>query len=516
MLDNPYLQFTPGAGAEPPPPPPDNPYLQFKDTSGGEPARITVRPENRADAALNYLEAYRQIRQGAQGAMAGGVEQIGEGASGLVNPDADRSPRGPIPITSRLKAVGDILAGFGKTAGGAIEYTASPAMAGVRSLVSQPLENVTGLPREYTEFAAGMAVPIPKSVNLPGTGTRAVVPTVEQLGAESARLRQAPEVTGTVLKQEAGVRAADEIRGDLARGRVSEVTAKPIYDVIGQLEKPGALTVDRLDSIRQQLGDVSIPVKDATGRVTNAAEIRAAAIARDRLDQLLPNAKPEEVLFGNPTRAAETLAETRANESAKFSAETLNRKEFRAEIRAAAANSGKNLSNTMRQRIADILLDPSQRRGFSQSELAMMDRIVRGTKTENAVRYAGNFLGGGGGLGALVTTAEGIRALGPIGAIAALPGAALKSLSNVMTERNIERLNEMVRADSPLGRKIGAPAQDWSAASQSFQVSPTARNIARLNIASRNFSNNLRDVGINVAPDDLVRATLGADSQNAE
>jgi hypothetical protein len=146
----------------------------------------------------------------------------------------------------------------------------------------------------------------------------------------------------------------------------------------------------------------------------------------------------------------------------------------------------------------------------------LMDQIVRGTRVENIVRGAGKFLGGGGGLGAMVTTAEGARAFGPIGALAALPGAALSSLSNVMTVRNIERLNEVLRSDSPLARQMITPLEDWSRASAAFDAAPSARNRARLTIASRNLSNNLADTGIVVPADRLITAprTVPAGEEN--
>ena len=52
--------------------------------------------------------------------------------------------------------------------------------------------------------------------------------------------------------------------------------------------------------------------------------------------------------------------------------------------------------------------------------------------------------------------------------------------------------------------KITNPLNDWSNASQAFEVSPVPRNLARLSIASRNLSNNLSDVGITIAPEHLI------------
>ena len=78
------------------------------------------------------------------------------------------------------------------------------------------------------------------------------------------------------------------------------------------------------------------------------------------------------------------------------------------------------------------------------------------------------------------------------------------TLRGVVGATDVNRLGAIIQSGSPSARKIGAPLQEWSNASQSFQVSPTARNVARLTIASRNLSNNLADVGIQVSADKLA------------
>lgn len=510
------------------------------------PLKITVRPpqgfvENAIAPITSIPENYNTMRNEAVGRMASGLQDIGAGLTAPTEEglslekaiqgvqqgqDIHEAVAGATPPPNvtptpfgRFPALAKIAGGFGKTAMGAAEFTASPISAGIRSIVGQPIENITGIPKEYPEFATALALPIPKRIPLPATSGEELgksllynkatrpAPSVGELRTDSRRLYNAPEVTDTMLQPEAAARLADELRLDLAKGRVSDVTAPNVFKLVDRLIPPkGAVgfSVDNLESLRRQLGDVSTPIKDATGKVINAPEIRAAAIARERIDSFLPNVPQSEILAGDPAAASATLKEARANTSAAESADVINRKEFRAELRSAAANSGKNLSNTMRQRVADILLDPSQRRGFSQAELALMETIVRGTKTENALRYTGNFLGGGGGLGALVTTAEGMRALGPIGALAAVPGAALKSLSNVMTARNIDRLNEMVRADSPLARKLAEPIGEWAKAVEDFHAAPSVKGFMRAGAAARSLSEGLGRVGITTKPDDLI------------
>jgi len=494
--------------------------------AAGAPARITVRPqgfvENATAPVTNIPGTYADIVRNAVGNMLAGPKQAAEGVASYGTEDTglekaiegiqggrdidyavsrateEAPPKPQGSITDRLKAIGNILGGIGKTAQGAAEYVSAPVVAPFRSIVSQPVENVTGLPKEYTEFAAGLAAPIPKSI--PGFARapdsfvppRPRAPEVAELRTEARGQYNAPEVTGApLLPASEAENLAFQIRSDFTKGRVNPEKARDVYAMVDRLENapPGArFSLDNLESVRQQLGEIG-PIKDGTGNVINRPELRAAQIMRNRIDQTIREQFPE---------AAPTLERARGNTAAAERAETINRKEFRAELQAARANSGMNVSNLMRSRISDILLDPAQRRGFSADELALMERIVRGGRGENTLRAGSNILGGGGGAHAFYA---GLLS----GGVAPALGYGLKSLSNSITARNIERLNDLIRSRSPLGRQLITPMEDFGAAQQAFQAAPTPQNLARLTIASRNLSNNLLDAGIKVAPDRLIR-----------
>src|SRR6516164_7379308 len=79
------------------------------------------------------------------------MQQMRQGVGQIMHPGS----------LSTLEGTGlsDILTGVGNVAAGGLGYVTSPAQSLVRSVASQPLEDVTGLPREYTEFAAGMLAP---------------------------------------------------------------------------------------------------------------------------------------------------------------------------------------------------------------------------------------------------------------------------------------------------------------------------------------------------------------------
>src|SRR5690606_18899916 len=71
----------------------------------------------------------------------------------------------------------------------------------------------------------------------------------------------------------------------------------------------------------------------------------------------------------------------------------------RSEGRASAANSGRNLDNTIRSKVESLLEKPKEVSGFADAELGALERVRDGGKVRNTAREIGNQLGGGGGLG---------------------------------------------------------------------------------------------------------------------
>src|SRR6185503_19570865 len=116
-----------------------------------------------------------------------------------------------------------------------------------------------------------------------------------------------------------------------------------------------------------------------------------------------------------------------------------------------------NLGNSTRQRVATFI-DPSKNRAesFIPSEMAMLQRVVDGTRLQNAARKAGNILGGGGGLGSAGSGIGGAALLGPVGASLPFVGTGLKHLDNFMAARALRAVDEATRMRSPLGQQIQA------------------------------------------------------------
>lgn len=116
--------------------------------------------ESALSPITNLPETYRKEVQETTGQMGRGVGQI----TGSAEKPEDQS------------RVGQIARGVGNVGLGALGYAFSPLTAAERSIVSQPLQNVTGLPREYTEFAMNLGIPglgLPRAPGLAGRQTAA-------------------------------------------------------------------------------------------------------------------------------------------------------------------------------------------------------------------------------------------------------------------------------------------------------------------------------------------------------
>src|SRR5258708_40008770 len=88
--------------------------------------------EQAATPIMSYPETYGQLNREAR-------EQIGHGVSQLTGDESSTWERAK---------------GAGNVALGTMGYAASPINAALRTVVGRPLENVTGVPKEYSEFAA--------------------------------------------------------------------------------------------------------------------------------------------------------------------------------------------------------------------------------------------------------------------------------------------------------------------------------------------------------------------------
>lgn len=431
---------------------------------------------------------------------------------------SNRSEKGPV----------EGLLATGKAVLGVPQLAMSPITGAVRSLIGHPMAQATQAiggviapeiaakqdPQQLYETAKGdvdlamSAAGARKAASVP---IKTVAPTIQELKAAAKADYQSPEVVGLEVGPTTIKDYANQAKSYLNNDGFDENVAPKTFGILSKLENiPSGATVtgQNFNSLRKMLGK-------AAGSI-EPSEKAAASAAIERLDSFIPAIPKSEVIAGDVGAAAQTLERARGNYAAAKQSEKIDQKLVQAEVRAAAANSGMNVANTIRQRMADVALNPKQARGLLPEEVAQAQAISEGTKAQNAMRMAGNILGGGGGLGTAVVGAIGGIATGGPGAALPIAGFALRAIGNKLTIRQAEKLSEAIRSRAPLA----SSTQKYNQAAAQLQQARTPQAIAGAVLAARNLSTNLRSAGFNISPTDLMNGLLqspsaaGADQQD--
>jgi hypothetical protein len=244
---------------------------------------------------------------------------------------------------------------------------------------------------------------------------------------------------------------------------IHPVSAPNTFRILGEVGNapPDALfTAANLQTLREQLGAI------AQNFNPNAAKDQlAASRAIKRLDEFLPSVAEKDILAGSPAATDQLFKQGRGNYAAAQRSNDITGELDRANTgildralsRAQAANSGRNIDNTIRSKIASVLEKPKEVSGFSEAELVALEGAKDGGRGRNSARAIGNLLGGGGGLGSTVLAATGAipgamaggTAGALIGATPAIAGAVSRSLANALAKKDVRKVDELIRKRSP-------------------------------------------------------------------
>jgi hypothetical protein len=341
---------------------------------------------------------------------------------------------------------------------------------------------------------------ISKAGRLIGGKALSAAPSIDELKAAATKGYQSEAVKGLEIDPKAATDIATSIRVKLDAQGFDDVVATKAHAILKKLETvPDGATVtgQNLHSFQKTLGK-------AAGSI-DPQEKAAASIALSEFNKRLESIDPSKVVRGSADDFSRTMKEANANYSAAKQSGKIDQKVVQAETRAAAANSGMNVANTIRQRMADVVLNPKQARGLLPEEIEAAKAISEGTRTQNIIRGASNILGGGGGLGTVAAATAGGLATGGPGALAPVAGFALRALSNKMTIRQAEKLSEAIRTRAPLA----TAANEFEEKVAQFQQQRNVKNGAAAALAARSLAANLRGSGFNVSVSDLLRSLEG-------
>lgn len=181
------------------------------------------------------------------------------------------------------------------------------------------------------------------------------------------------------------------------------------------------LTLTELDQLRQEVRRDLLQSSDLSER-------HFGGIIIDEIDDAIAKAGAGDMLSGDSKAAAEAITAARELNTRWRKTELIEDALYAADLKTAAAGSGGNINNAIRQAFKSILINEKKRRAFTQDELAEMERIVKQGKGEELLRLVGKLSPGGNGL----MTALGIggTVLNPAMAVAPAAGMIAKTIAD--------------------------------------------------------------------------------------
>lgn len=464
-------------------------------------------------ASPGYVNNFRQMATEGTGQLARGVGQLhnawdfassGAGRNVVVDTPTNRvagafsalDPSGPqAPLTTtehqaaNRQAIGDTVRGFGNVVSGAMGAAYSPLNAALRTYVGQPVEQATGSKGAGTaaEIATGFFGPSVISRAVSSIGRKiASKPSFDEIEGTAVAGFRSPAVRGLEVQPNAVQGWANNLRTRLTDEGLSDITAGQTWKILGRLDNApqgGTITGNNLASLRRELAEVAKETKEFKPTSDAAAATRAIK----ELDELIATGiGPRDVIKGDPAAAQRTWQEARGNYAQAAKIRSTDARQMLAETLATGAHSGRNFDNNMRQKMRDIVAGPAGR-GFNQpGEREAVERIGLGSPERNATRMVSNLLGGGGGLGSSAVGGLAAMGTGNPWALLTIPtGLGLKAAQNAATRRDLDRLNEVLRANSPLARQQGGARQDVARALMGAGLTERQRSLIAAQLLSR-------------------------------
>jgi hypothetical protein len=163
----------------------------------------------------------------------------------------------------------------------------------------------------------------------------------------------------------------------------------------------------------------------------------------DKIDDFATNARPEDVLMGDPAAGSAALQQARALWGRGSKLERVDQLLGRAELNAGSTGSGGNIENATRQQMKRLLTNPAMTRGMTKDEIAATRKAVLGSKGQNALRLAGKLSPQGNGLMAMLNLVHMTTNPG-LGVPVAAAGFGAKRAAEAMTSRNVEVLRSLI------------------------------------------------------------------------
>lgn len=276
---------------------------------------------------------------------------------------------------------------------------------------------------------------------------QAAIPSNEVIRRSADAAYKAADEAGVIIKPQSTARLTATIKEDLADFGYDSALQPGIGAVLNRLDglADQNVTLKGLDIIRRVAANAA---KDPM----NPSQQAAAAKVIDHIDDFVGGMNADDVLAGNSREAANKMLLGRSLWSRLKKSEAVDTAAIKADLRAASTGSGGNVDNALRQNVRRLIENPKTSRGMTDAEKAAAERVVRGTKGQNALRLAGKLSPQGNGL--MAALGVGGAMTNPVLGIPALVGVGAKAVADRSTVKNAEFLSQIIRSGGKSARDL--------------------------------------------------------------
>jgi hypothetical protein len=294
-------------------------------------------------------------------------------------------------------------------------------------------------------------------------------PSVEQLKAQRTKAYGDVEASGHRYEPEAFKGLVSNIQKDMGSARFDpdfHPTAAKMLDKIQKRAEQGwAPSLSELDDLRKFVNE----------NVTSSSNRTERMFGRKMVDQI------DTFIEGQGGEASGLIGKARGLHSRYRKVEGLTEAVEKGQRAAAKSGSGGNVDNAIRQKVSTFL---DKTPNLSAEERAAVERIVYGTKGQNALRQVGKLSPQGNGLMLAGHLMAGFQT-GGLSTLAAGVGAGAKHVADATTKRNVAEAIRIMAMDRPSSQEVQAARRALSALPQSdLGVRALQRELAaRLSVA---------------------------------
>jgi hypothetical protein len=201
--------------------------------------------------------------------------------------------------------------------------------------------------------------------------------------------------------------------------------AARVMDVL-ESRKGQAPTLTELDKMRQVVRRELLSTKADDG------EQFFGGLLRDKIDDFIDNLNPAQMVPAAANVDAGALVKSAREANRRYrNVKEVTDRTVSADLRASSTYAGGNQANATRQNLRPLIdpKSPQRLKGLTPAEAKALNRVVKGSGPQNAVRVTGKLLDPRGLLGAVALGPLGIPTAGAAPAVGALASAASNSMT---------------------------------------------------------------------------------------